>query len=192
MQTVIHSKFGVGKVIKKEVKKNDIYITVLFDSGRECRFAAVSFRMGVLTVEGALKDEIDAVLEVKRLEEAARKVVIRPSPITMHTTSLNRHGKTPAYKLSVKGGIQVQYEIYLQAAGYSVLTPKGNPSTVPQYSRAIEKTLEKERLTWSELKTRIANIIPKYDNGGIFEDFGNRSNKTVINALKRFGEFVSA
>ena len=75
-------------------------------------------------------------------------------------------------------------------AGYAVFTVNGYASTVPQYSRAIEKVLQKEALTWAELKKNIDNVIPKYDVGGVFEDFGNKSKKTVINALRRFGEFA--
>ena len=37
---------------------------------------------------------------------------------------------------------------------------------------------------------RVGDIVRKYDVGGEQETFGCKSNKTVINALKRFKEFV--
>jgi hypothetical protein len=55
----------------------------------------------------------------------------------------------------------------------------------------VEKVVEREGLSWSQLSNDIANIVQKYDKDGAEEDFGNRGNKTVINALKRFQEFVS-
>ena len=42
-----------------------------------------------------------------------------------------------------------------------------------------------------ELPT-VMNIVKKYDKNGPEEDYGNRGNKTVINALKRFAEFVES
>ena len=195
MQTVIHSKFGTGKVVNKEVKENDIYITVLFDSGKECRFAAESFRIGLLTVEGKLKDEIDAVITAKQAALEVWKYSVRfeaSTPVATAPVSSVRHGRTPTRKVAAKGSIQEQYEIYLEAAGYPVVGVSGNDSTVPQYSRAVEKVVEREGLNWNQLKNDIANIVKKYDKNGPEEDYGNRSNKTVISALKRFGEFVSA
>jgi hypothetical protein len=43
-----------------------------------------------------------------------------------------------------------------------------------------------------ELGKNIDGIVVKYDVGGACEDFGNKSKKTVINALKRFAEFVES
>jgi hypothetical protein len=80
----------------------------------------------------------------------------------------------------------------LEAADYPVVGISGNDSTVPQYSRAVEKVVEREGLNWNQLSSDIDNIVRKYDKNGPEEDYGNRGNKTVINALKRFQEFVSA
>ena len=195
MQTVIHSKFGVGEVINKEVKENDIYITVRFGLGKECRFAAESFRLGLVKVEGKLKDEIDAVIKAKQAVLEGWKNSVRvevPAPVVTAPASSGRSGRTPTRRVTVKGPIQEQYEIYLEAAGYPVVGVSGNDSTVPQYSRAVEKVVEREGLNWNQLKNDIDNIVKKYDKNGPEEDYGNRGNKTVINALKRFGEFVSA
>jgi hypothetical protein len=191
MLTIQHKMYGEGKVISKEMKGNDIIITAQFSDGKKCRFAAESFKIGAVTASGVLKAEIDAVITAKQAAEEARRNAVKVVPVvTTSAVPYRRHGRTPARKVSVKGSIQEQYETYLEAAGYSVFTKKGYASTVPQYSRAIEKVAQKENLTWAELKKNVEYIIPKYDIGGRFEDFGNRSKKTVINALKRFGEFA--
>ena len=194
MQTVIHKKFGVGEVINKEVKASGTYITVRFSDGRESLMAIpLSFETGVVEAVGTLKEEVDKAKAEKRareeklaLEREAMKLVKSSTPVI----KTKRIGRKPASKIKVKGSIQTKYEAYLEAAGYPVVGVSGNDSTVPAYSRAVEKVIEKEGITWADLESNISNIIAKYDVGGVCEDFGNKSNKTVINALKRFGEFV--
>jgi hypothetical protein len=84
-----------------------------------------------------------------------------------------------------------QFQDYLIKCGYSVETPSGNPSTVYDYIKRIDKVCEWERTTWLELAKNISSIISKYDIGGIREDLGNKSHRAVINALKRFSEFLA-
>ena len=118
--------------------------------------------------------------------------VAAPAPVVTAPASSGRHGRTPTHRVIVKGAIQEQYEMYLEAAGYAVIGVNGSASTVPQYSYAVEKVLEREGLSWNQLKNDIDNIVKKYDKNGAEEDYGNRGNKTVINALKRFQEFAAA
>ena len=99
-------------------------------------------------------------------------------------------GRKPSKKTAIKGSIQTEFEVYLESAGYPVVGVSGNDSTVPSYSRAVEKVIENEDITWADLKKNIANVVSKYDVGGACEEFGAKSNRTVINALKRFAEFV--
>ncbi len=196
MQTVIHKKFGVGEVINREVKESGTYITVRFSNGKEMLMAIpLSFEIGVVEAVGTLKEEVDKAIADKKareeklaLEREAEKLVKASVPIV---TTTKRSGRKPASKIKVKGSIQTKYEAYLEAAGYPVVGVSGNDSTVPAYSRAVEKVIENEGITWADLENNISNIIAKYDVGGVCEDFGNKSNKTVINALKRFGEFVA-
>ena len=193
MLTIQHKMYGEGKVINKEMKGNDIIITAQFADGSERQFAAESFRLGFVSASGVLKEEIDVVIAAQQAAMAAWRnsiSVAAPAPVVTAPASSGRHGRTPTHRVIVKGAIQEQYEMYLEAAGYAVFTVNGSASTVPQYSRAIEKVIQKENLTWAELKKNIDNVIPKYDVGGVFEDFGNQSKKTVINALRRFGEFA--
>jgi len=83
-----------------------------------------------------------------------------------------------------------QFKEYLIKRGYTITTPSGKPSTVYQYLKSIEKVCEWEHTTWADLAKNIGTILAKYDIGGSRENFGNKSHKTVINALKRFSEFL--
>jgi hypothetical protein len=194
MLTIQHKMYGEGKVINKEMKENDIILTAQFGDGSERRFAAESFRLGFVSADGELKNEIDGVIAAQQAAVTAWRNSVSaaaPAPVVTAPVTSARHGRTPKRKVTAKGPIQEQYEMYLEAADYSVIGISGNDSTVPQYSRAVEKVVEREGLSWSQLSNDIANIVQKYDKDGAEEDFGNRGNKTVINALKRFQEFVS-
>lgn len=46
-------------------------------------------------------------------------------------------------------------------------------------------------MTWGQLADNIQDVLPQYNMGGLKEELGNRSHKAVINALKRFSEFVN-
>ena len=195
MLTIQHKMYGEGKVINKEMKGNDIIITAQFADGSERQFAAESFRLGFVSASGVLKEEIDVVIAAQQAAMAAWRnsiSVAAPAPVVTAPASSGRHGRTPTHRVIVKGAIQEQYEMYLEAAGYAVIGVNGSASTVPQYSYAVEKVLEREGLSWNQLKNDIDNIVKKYDKNGAEEDYGNRGNKTVINALKRFQEFISA
>ena len=195
MLTIQHKMYGEGKVINKEMKGNDIIITAQFADGSERQFAAESFRLGFVSASGVLKEEIDVVIAAQQAAMAAWRnsiSVAAPAPVVTAPASSGRHGRTPTHRVIVKGAIQEQYEIYLEAAGYAVIGVNGSASTVPQYSYAVEKVLEREGLSWNQLKNDIDNIVKKYDKNGAEEDYGNRGNKTVINALKRFQEFAAA
>ena len=195
MLTIQHKMYGEGKVINKDMKGNDIIITAQFADGSERQFAAESFRLGFVSASGVLKEEIDVVIAAQQAAMAAWRnsiSVAAPAPVVTAPASSGRHGRTPTHRVIVKGAIQEQYEMYLEAAGYAVIGVNGSASTVPQYSYAVEKVLEREGLSWNQLKNDIDNIVKKYDKNGAEEDYGNRGNKTVINALKRFQEFATA
>lgn len=83
-----------------------------------------------------------------------------------------------------------QFRAYLINKGYALVTPSGNPSTVYDYQKRIDKVCEWECRTWNELAANIGTIVALYDVGGLKEDFGKKSNNAFINALKRFKEFI--
>ena len=46
MQTVNHITLGIGEVISKEERENDVITTARFAGGKEMRFATMSFESG--------------------------------------------------------------------------------------------------------------------------------------------------
>ncbi len=83
-----------------------------------------------------------------------------------------------------------RFRNYLLTKGYSELTPSGNPSTVYDYIKRIDRVCEWESVNWEILGTRIEQVVLLYDQGGAKEELGNKSHRAVINALRRFNEFV--
>ena len=193
MQKVRHRIFGVGEVIARESNENGTYITARFGNGKEMRFAIPdSFTLGIMVAEGNLKDEVDAAIAEKKAREQARLEQLNATSAVIATsTPSNRHGRTPATPVTVRGSIEIAFEEYLVNAGYCEYTATGNPSTVFSYIHAIKKVLEEEGLSWHTLQRDIENIVPIYDIGGTKQHIGAKSNCTVINALKRFREFVN-
>lgn len=81
------------------------------------------------------------------------------------------------------------FKRYLIQQGYSEYTPSGNPSTVYDYVKRVEKILERERISISKLTENIDFYISKYDTFGSDAAFGKKSHSAFINALKRFQDF---
>jgi hypothetical protein len=193
MQTVNHRIYGVGEVINKETTEGGIYITVKFESGKEARFSIPdSFTLGIMVANGDLKEEVGAAIAEKKAREAARLEALKAASAVVATVApSHRHGRTPTSPVTVKGSIELAFEEYLVNAGYCEYTATGNPSTVFSYIHAIKKVLEEEGLSWHTLQRDIENIVPIYDIGGTKQHIGAKSNCTVINALKRFREFIT-
>ena len=193
MQTVNHKIYGVGEVINKETTEFGSRITVKFDGGKESRFSIPeSFTIGIMVAEGSLKDEVDAAIEKKKSREQARLEELKAADTVPSTaTPSHRHGRTPNAPVTARGSIERSFMEYLVNAGYCGYTASGNPSTVFSYTLAVKKVIEEEGLSWYSLQSNIDNIIPLYDIGGAKHRIGSKSNCTVINALKRFGEFVN-
>jgi hypothetical protein len=193
MQTVKHRLFGVGEVINREDKENGTYITVRFKGGKEMKFGIpTSFTLGIINAEGSLKDEVDkAIAEKNERHKARLEELSAASAIVASSTPSHRCGRRPTAPIAVKGSIEAAFEEYLISSGYSEYTDSGNPSTVFSYTRATKSVLEEEGISWYSLQRDIENIVPIYDIGGTKQHIGAKSNCTVINALKRFREFVN-
>ncbi len=86
--------------------------------------------------------------------------------------------------------MKIQFESYLKTKGYKETTPSGNPSTVYDYIKRIDRVCDDENMTWEELANNIEQIVLEYSSGGRKEEQGKVSHNAVINALKRFREFV--
>ena len=83
-----------------------------------------------------------------------------------------------------------QFEEYLISKGYKQTTPSGQPSTVYDYIKRIDKICEWENMTWVQLSNNVQKILSLYDVGGDKENYGKVSHNAVINALRRFSEFI--
>ena len=193
MQTVNHKIYGVGEVINKETTENGSYITVNFERGKEACFSIPdSFTLGIMEADGDLKDEVNSAIAEKKAREQARLEELKAvSAVIAPVAPSHRHGRTPTTPVTVKGSIELDFEEYLVNAGYCEYTASGNPSTVFSYIHAIKKVLKEEGLSWYDLQNDIENIVPVYDIGGAKQHIGAKSKYTVINALKRFNEFVN-
>ena len=85
------------------------------------------------------------------------------------------------------------FEKYLEEKGYSKLTPSGKPSTTHDYSqRRIPAIISREGITMNRLIKDISMVVSKYDSYGSESDYGNKSNRAYINALKRFEEYIQS
>lgn len=82
-----------------------------------------------------------------------------------------------------------QFELYLIRQGFSVRTPSGNPSTVYDYCKRVNRVCADENLTWETLAVHIATFVREYDIGGSKETEGSKSHRAVINALKAYKAF---
>ena len=188
MSIIRHKHFGEGNIIAKEGNR----ITVRFskDSSEKDFIIPLSFMNGLFDLEGsALKKEVEAAIENAKKEREARMAAAEKNKTVPSSTGRKASKKTPA-KISLRNGIEKDFEIYLIKSGYSVETPMGNPSTVYTYINAINTVLEEERLTHSALVNNIGTVLPIYDTNGPKEDIGNKSNKVIINALRRFDDFI--
>lgn len=83
-----------------------------------------------------------------------------------------------------------QFEEYLINKGYKQTTPSGQPSTVYDYIKRIDRVCEWENMNWEQLADSIQKILCQYDIGGEKENLGKISHNAVINALRRFSDFV--
>lgn len=190
MEMIKHKRLGLGEVISKESKGNSTYLTVRFAGGKEMQFVIPeSFETGFIEAEGDLKAEIDKAIEEKKSREAIK---INETVAASVASSIVKTTGTHVKSVMSFGPITRDYEDYLIASGYKTETDNGDPSTVYAYIKAVDSVLSEEAISWSILKANISDIVKKYDEGGEKEAFGCKSNKTVINALKRFEEFVNA
>lgn len=80
--------------------------------------------------------------------------------------------------------MQKQFEEYLQAKNYS-------STTSLDYPMRLDRLCRKEKITFELLAQHLAEIMPEYEKTGKKSSYGKRSHSSVINALRRFAEFLS-
>lgn len=83
---------------------------------------------------------------------------------------------------------------YLANKGYSEYTPSGLSSTATNYANRIDRIRTaadcEAGISWEKLSEVIHDLIPVYDRGGAKAHIGAISHNAIINAMKRFAEFV--
>ena len=80
--------------------------------------------------------------------------------------------------------MQKQFEQYLQSKNYK-------PTTSIDYPARLERLCRKEKISYEHLAQHLNEIMPQYDTTGKKSSYGKRSHSSVINALRRFAEFLS-
>lgn len=80
--------------------------------------------------------------------------------------------------------MQKQFEEYLQSKNY-------RPTTSIDYPARLERLCRKEKISYELLAQHLAEIMPEYEKTGKKSSYGKRSHSSVINALRRFAEFLS-
>ena len=80
--------------------------------------------------------------------------------------------------------MQKQFEQYLLAKNYSPLTSVDYPSR-------LDRLCRKEKFSYEHLAQHLPEIMPQYEKTGKKSSYGKRSHSSVINALRRFSEFLS-
>lgn len=80
--------------------------------------------------------------------------------------------------------MQKQFEEYLQTKNYSATTSLDYPAR-------LERLCRKEKISYEHLAQHLNEIMPQYERTGNKSSYGKRSHSSVINALRRFAEFLS-
>ena len=193
MSAVNHKDYGIGTIVKREVCNNGIfteveyggnYVTARFDNGKEIRFAIpTTFEKGILEAIGDFANEVADVTEQVESKRLAGKCDWGISDGKVDIDESEERGiKIPA-KITVTGNLKEDFKTYLTESGYEA-------TVAYAYPRAIGIVCAEEHISWETLLQNINKIISSYSKGGEKEDLGNYQNKTVINALKRYRDFL--
>ena len=194
MATLRHKLYGEAEIICKEGNR----LTIRYKkSGKETQIQLPeALSLGLFVLDDELQREVDAVIEAKKeaariaREEREAKRVQEQATTKVLANGTKRSGKT---FVSIKrtGDIEKDFESFLKANNYSEETKNGTKSTVYFYVNAVKVVIEDEGLDWAALMQEISEVVRIYDIGGAKEEVGYRGNNTVINALRRFQDFVN-
>lgn len=194
MKAIRHRLKGTAQIIEKD----DNFITIQYDC--DGSVSKLKFPDGltseIFVLDEDLRSEVNAVLEArkkaKRIEVEAKWAM---SESKKDTEKVSVNGKKRSGKTFVgikrTGDIEKDFEHFLKVNDYSEETKNGTKSTIYSYVNAVKSVLEDEGLDWTDLMKQIASVIHIYDVGGAKEEIGYKGNHTVINALRRFENYVN-
>ncbi|MBR1601081.1 MAG: hypothetical protein IJ677_05830 [Alphaproteobacteria bacterium] len=80
--------------------------------------------------------------------------------------------------------MQMLFEAWLLDNNYK-------PTTAVDYPNRLRLLCAREKISYEYLAKHLLEIIPQYDKMGKNSSYGHRSHSSVINALRRFAEFLS-
>lgn len=72
-----------------------------------------------------------------------------------------------------------------------LLNQNYKPLTAEDYKGRIERLCQKENISVETLVKNLSKIIPDYEKTGKKSSYGRRSHSSVLNALRRFAEFLA-
>ena len=194
MATVRHKWFGTAEIIRRE---GDRIFVKYHKSGNVVELKMPdSFTLGIFEVDVDLQREVDAAVEAKKEAERvaretrkAERAQMQTATIT-HRSGTRRTGRTFT-KVQLTGDYEKDLETFMLKNGYSAKTENDTKSTVYSYVTSVKAVMSDEGLDWTSLVKNISSIASLYDIGGAKEEIGDRGNRTVINALRRFEDFVN-
>ena len=196
MGTVKHKLFGMAKIIRRDGDR----ITIKYDKDGTVVELKIpdSFitKPCLFVLDAELQREVDAIVEARkeearilRAEKEAQRAQEKAATITHHSGT-RRTGRTFT-SIQLTGDYETDFESFMLKNGYSAKTENDTKSTVYSYVSSVKAVVNEEGLTWAELYHRISNVATEYDVGGSKSEIGDRGNRTVINALRRFEDFVN-
>ena len=93
--------------------------------------------------------------------------------------------------LELQETLKAEFIKYLINRGYKEYTPSGLGSTSYDYAGRIDYVVYTEHFrTWVDVFLYIEKLLVDYGEDGVKSDLGKKSNSAVINALRRFYEFL--
>lgn len=141
----------------------------------------------VLDVSNRVSDTTELFMrswQLISLYEQKSKYSFNKNKISTNNKSLNEEGIKIDDKNSQMTCSLDDFYIYLTNKKYA-------DNTKNSYVYSVKRVAEWENINIITLAEKIDEILLKYDKGGIYQDRGQIGNATVINALKRFAEFIN-
>ena len=196
MARIEHKVWGTGEIISREGNR----MMVRFNKvGKEIKMnIPKSFVLGIYDIDEELQKEVDDALETEK--EAARKereenetsrVQMKAENARQNSRSTTKRTGNVYTKVTLTGDMEKDFESFMRINGYSKKSLNSDKSTIYSYVNSVKSIMKDEGLDWDTLYKQISSIVPMYDVGGKKEDIGNKSNRTNINALKRFEDFAN-
>lgn len=194
MKTLKHKWLGTATIIRREGDR----MTIKYDKSDSEVILKMpdSFVSGMFLIDDELQREVDEAVaakkEAERIAQEAREAQRAEAQSTTitHRSGTRRSGRIFT-RVQLTGDYEKDFESFMLKNGYSAKTENDTKSTVYAYANSVKSVMSDEGIDWTSLVKQISSIASVYDIGGAKEEIGDRGNRTVINALRRFEDFVN-